>query len=96
MWCALQGALTVVPPWRDEGPNREGRRGTAETSMDEGEGHRMGEMPKDSRTVAGGTRKSTARERQTSVVAGGERPAGSDDAHGGGVAPRAPDSSRGS
>lgn len=56
----------------------------------------MGEMPKDSRTVAGGTRKSTARERQTSVVAGGERPAGSDDAHGGGVAPRAPDSSRGS
>jgi len=58
----------VVPPRRDEGPNMEGRKGT-KTSMDEGDAPRKAEMPEDSRKVAGGTRKNTARERQTSTAA---------------------------
>jgi RNA-directed DNA polymerase len=46
----------------------EGRRG-AETSMDERDARRKAEMPEDSRKVAGGTRKNTARERQASTAA---------------------------
>ena len=41
-----------------------GRQG-AEASTNEGDAHRKAEMPEDSRRVAGGTRKSTVRERQT-------------------------------
>ena len=58
----------VVAAHGDEGPNMEGRR-DAETSMDEGDARRKAEMPEDSRKVAGGTRKNTARERQTSAAA---------------------------
>jgi RNA-directed DNA polymerase len=58
----------VVVAHSDEGPNMEGRRG-AETSMDEGDAQKKAEKPEDSRTVAGGTRKNTARERQTSTAA---------------------------
>jgi RNA-directed DNA polymerase len=58
----------VVAAHSDEGPNMEGRMG-AEVSMDEGDAKRMAEMPKDSRRVAGGTRKSTERERQVSAAA---------------------------
>ena len=58
----------VVAAHGDEGPNMEGRR-YAETSMDEGDARRKAEMPEDSRKVAGGTRKNTARERQTSAAA---------------------------
>ena len=56
------------PAHGDEGPNMEGRRGT-ETSMDEEGAHRKAEKPEDSRKVAGGTRKNTARERQASAAA---------------------------
>ena len=52
----------VVAAHSDEGPNLEGRR-DAETSMDEGDAQRKAEKPDDSRNVAGGTRKDTARER---------------------------------
>jgi len=58
----------LVAAHSDEGPNMEGRRG-AETSMDEADAQRKAEMPEDSRKVAGGTRKNTARERQTSAAA---------------------------
>jgi RNA-directed DNA polymerase len=58
----------VVAAHSDEGPNMEGRRGT-KTSMDEGDAPRKAEMPEDSRKVAGGTRKNTARERQASTAA---------------------------
>jgi RNA-directed DNA polymerase len=51
-----------------KGPNMEGRMG-AEVSTDEGDVQRMAEMPKDSRKVAGGTRKNTERERQASAAA---------------------------
>jgi RNA-directed DNA polymerase len=58
----------VVAAHGDEGPNMEGRRG-AETSMDETDAQRKAERPEDSRKVAGGTRKNTARERQASAAA---------------------------
>ena len=50
-----------------EGLNMEDRQGT-EISTDEGDADRMAEMPEDSRRVAGGTRKSTERERQASAA----------------------------
>ncbi len=53
---------------RDEGPNMVGRLG-AETSTNDGDAHRKAAMPEDSRMVAGGTRKSTERERQTFAAA---------------------------
>lgn len=58
----------VVAAHGDKGPNMEGRRG-AEISMDEGDAQRKAEKPEDSRKVAGGTRKNTARERQASAAA---------------------------
>jgi len=58
----------VVAAHGDEGPNMEGRR-DAETSMDETDAQRKAEKPEDSRKVAGGTRKNTERERQTSAAA---------------------------
>jgi RNA-directed DNA polymerase len=58
----------LVAAHSDEGPNLEGRR-DAETSMDEGDARRKAEKPEDSRKVAGGTRKDTARERQKSAAA---------------------------
>ena len=45
-----------------------GRQG-AEASTNEGDARRKAEMPEDSRRVAGGTRESTERERQTSAAA---------------------------
>jgi RNA-directed DNA polymerase len=48
----------------------EDRRG-AETSMDEGGADRMAEMPEDSREAAGGTCRSTERERQASTAGKG-------------------------
>ena len=54
-------------PVANEGPNREDRRG-AETSMDEGDADRMAEMPEDSRKAAGGTCRSTERERLASAA----------------------------
>src|SRR3990170_2038921 len=50
-----------------EGPNMEGRQG-ADPSTDEGDAAKMAERPEASRRVAGGTRESTARARQTSAV----------------------------
>jgi RNA-directed DNA polymerase len=58
----------VVAAHSDEGPNMEGRMG-AETSMDGRDAPRKAEMPEGSRKVAGGTRKNTERERQTSTAA---------------------------
>ena len=58
----------LVAAHSNEGPTKEGRRG-AETSMDEADAQRKAENPEDSRKVAGGTRKHTARERQASAAA---------------------------
>jgi hypothetical protein len=67
---AAEGRIVVAHS--DKGPNREGRRG-AEVSMDDGDAQRMAERPTDSLSVAGGTSKSTERERKVSITAYNDR-----------------------